>query len=154
MTFYTTAAHADLFARNIITVYYGADNETARAYNEFVSNASTTGWPSLGELTDFLESTSYQGVVGGETTDATIAQLALDAAISRIAQMTHTNVRPVDDAGDVDPAGDPVAVLPEIKLAALIQAAEWYRTRLDDAGGDLVEAVERLIGNHVLPGLA
>ncbi len=151
---WTTAAHADFFERNIVTEHFAADSAAARAYNEFVSNAQTVTWPTIGELQTWVESPSYQGVVGGDGTDVALLQLVLDVAVSKIAGATGNYVRPVDADGAVDPAGSPVQILPEIKLAAIIQASIWYDARVVPESPILAEVVEALIGNERQFGLA
>lgn len=166
--YWTTRAHSDFFARNILTLYgYGGDSAEARAYNEFVSNAAPVTWPTLDELQVWVQSTTYQGAAGGDTTHVELLQLALDVAVSRIAQRTGNYVRPVDANGDVDPTGAPVEILPELKLAAIMQAFKWYERRSSPNGvlgatefGGVIRAksldpdVEAMIGNELQFGLA
>jgi hypothetical protein len=158
-------AHADLFTRNIYTYVGDADSEEARAYNEWASNAQTVTWPDLAEVQRWDAQNAYPGSQAVTSVEA--LQLALDAAVSRLAERCGLYVRPVDANGDVDPDGDPVPIPPEVKLATILQAVRWARRRQTPDGlagsaeitglirtSSIDPDIEALIANHRRIGLA
>ncbi len=159
-----TGSHLDYFARNIITT---AGDEAAiteaqaRKLNEFRSNAVARTWPTVDELVAWLDAGNY----GPTVNNPEAAQWALDAAIDDIAEGCGLHVYPVDANGAVDQTADPVQIPPKVFVATLIEAAHLYVSPptgvigSNEIGGAVrvssyAPGVDRLLRNHLLPGLA
>ncbi len=147
-----------------LSVYenWGADD-----YNVWSSNATWVQWPTYDELLDYLELNSYASASGHDPGPPRPVIVALDAAISRIAERCRLRVLAVDTAGALKDPKELATVPPEVKQAALMHAARLYRRRTaiegvvgaSELGGTIrYEAfdrdVEALLANWIVYGLA
>ncbi len=106
---------------------------TASVY--FIPNNDRPTWPTLDEVTRWVESVNnYPGAGAAPRVNVENLQLALDAAIERISKRCNIQVRPVDSAGAVDPDGDPVEIPAGVKLATIMQAGRWARRAMTPDG--------------------
>lgn len=130
VTHWTTNAHADFFSRNILS-FLVPPTTASEGYETFRANGETVNWPDHGEVARWMpgdpSSVEDQNLI-----------LAVAAANNKISERTGFNVRPLDANGDPLNPGDPgylaVEIPPEIKLAAMLQAARWYRRHMTPEG--------------------
>lgn len=139
MTYWTTRAWTDSnrdgFERNLIYVGSPWSSAEAAAYAEWEPNNSRPGWPTIDEVTRWAQSiNNYPGVTQPPTLNVENLQLALDAAIERVATRTHFQVRPVDANGDVDPGGTAVEIPATVKLATIMLAVRLARRAMTPDG--------------------
>lgn len=162
-----TDSHSDFFERNIVAVQ-GYDDPAAAEYNANTANAVPVTWPTLDEVIRWDVQNSYPAVAGAAPPAALERlQSALDAAVTHHANRCGLHVRPVDASGAVDPAGDPVPIDPDVKLATIMRAVRWARRSGTPDGiagaseiGGLIRTssmdpdIEAMIASHLHIGLA
>lgn len=173
VVYYTSRAwdNQDYFERNIVTLggLGFTDDAEAKAYNEFVPNNARPTWPDITEVSRWAESINSYPALFGDAPSVNLDILAtcLAAAIEKISDRTHIQVRPVDANGDVDELADPVKIPVVVKLATIMQAVRWARRPMTPDGiagsselGGIIRTsaldpdVEAMIGGELSLGLA
>lgn len=159
-----TDSNRDYFARNILTFHGLGDDPAAAEANVFDVADVDVPWPTLAQVERWDAQNDYPG-----QSPAAVERLeiALRAAIRRMAERCHLRVQPVDANGAVDPSLPPVLIPADVHLATIMLAVRVARRAGTPDGlagsseiGGLIRTsssdpdIEALIAPHIHLGLS